>query len=113
MKIEVRFRGLEASEALRHHVVRRLHFHLGRFGQAVTVASVRIGDVNGPRGGIDKRCQISVQGPALGSLRIVELSADPYAAVDAATERLGRSVARGLDRGRGPRQGGPSIRRTS
>jgi len=70
MKIEVRFRGIEASDTLREHVVRRVHFRLSRFGGGVGSVVVRIGDVNGPRGGVDKRCHVAARGPALAPILI-------------------------------------------
>jgi putative sigma-54 modulation protein len=119
MTIEVRFRALDASEPLREHVLRAVHFHLSRFGRELSAVSARIGDVNGPKGGVDKRCQLHVRGPRIGSLVVAEVSADAYAAVDVCAERAGRSVGRELERhrtrdGSSPRQrtpvnGEPSI----
>ncbi len=113
MKIEVRFRGLESSDALRDHVGRRIHFHLSRFGNEVTAVLVRIADVNGPKGGLDKQCQVTVRGPRFGSSTIGEMSGDAYSAVDMAVGRIGRSVGRELDRSRSERRSGYSIRRAS
>ena len=98
MKIEVRFRGMQGSEALREHAVRRVHVHLSRFGQELSGVIVRIGDINGPRGGLDKRCRITVQGPGFGSSTLDELSNDVYAALDLALERMARAVGRSLAR---------------
>ncbi len=98
MKIEVRFRALDASEPLREHLLRAVHFHLSRFGQELTSVSARIGDLNGPKGGIDKRCQLKLRGRRLGSIVVADVSADAYAAVDACAERAGRTVGRELER---------------
>lgn len=100
MKIDVRFRGLEGSDALREHIIRRINFKLNRFDGQVTSVLVRLGDVNGPRGGVDKRCHVTVRGPALPGTTIEDVSADAYAAVDLAAERAGQAVARGLGRSR-------------
>ena len=113
MKIEFRLRGLESSDALRDHAARRIHFHLRRFGNEVTAVLVRIADVNGPKGGLDKRCQITVRGQRLGSATIDEMSGDAYSAVDMAVERIGRSVGRELDRARSDRRSACSVRRAS
>lgn len=113
MIIEVRFRALDASDALREHATRRVHFHLGRFADELSSVVVRISDVNGPRGGVDKRCQLTVRGARFGSSTLDELHDDPYAAVDLAMERLARVVERELARARGERRGGGSIRRAS
>lgn len=113
MKIEVRFRGLESSDALREHAARRIHFHLSRFGNDVTALLVRIADVNGPKGGVDKRCQISVYGSRFGSATLDEMSGDVYSAVDMAVQRIGRSIGRELDRARSDWRGGYSLGRAS
>jgi ribosomal subunit interface protein len=104
MKIEVRFTGIDASDALHAYVVRRIHFRLSRFDGEVGSVVVRIADVNGPKGGADKRCHVLVRGRGLGRVTVEELSADAYSAVDRAIERGARAVARGLGRGRGIRR---------
>ena len=83
MKIEVRSRALGPSEPLRDYVLRAVHFHLSRFGRELSSISARIGDINGPKGGIDKRCQLHVRGPRLGSVVVAEVNADAYAAAEA------------------------------
>jgi putative sigma-54 modulation protein len=103
MKIEVRFRGLSSSDALREHASRRVHFHLSRFGKEVTSVLMRIADINGPKGGVDKRCQVTVRGPRFGSATLDDLSGDAYSAVDIAVERIGRAVRRELRRVRSKR----------
>ena len=89
MKIVVRFLGLPPSEPLREHSERQALFHLGRFGQDLRSVDIRIRDVNGPRGGADKQCQVFATGPRFG-----------YQAVNAAMARLARTVARGIERAR-------------
>lgn len=56
--------------------------------------------MNGPRGGVDKQCQVFATGPRLGYFTLRELSEDAYQAADAAIARLARTVARGLERAR-------------
>jgi ribosome-associated translation inhibitor RaiA len=111
MKTEVRFTGIDASDALHAYVVRRVHFRLSRFDGEVGSVVVRIADVNGPRGGADKRCHVLVRGR--GRVTVEELSADAYSAVDLALERAARAVSRGLERGRGVRRSESAAGRTS
>jgi ribosome-associated translation inhibitor RaiA len=113
MRIDVRFRSLDPSTVLRDHVVRRIHFHLSRFGHAVASISLRISDVNGPKGGPDKQCRVTVRGGGLPEVTIEELSADAYTAVDLAVERAGRAVGRELERMRAKRTSSPLPRRAS
>lgn len=113
MNIDVRFRGLEGSEALREHIVRRLQFKLNRFDRQVSTVVVRMGDVNGPKGGVDKRCHVTVRGPALSPTTIEDLSPDAYVAVDLATERVGQAVARQLRRVRTVARTAPAAAKAS
>lgn len=103
MRIEARIHGIEASDALREHVVRRVHFQLSRFNGAVSAVVVRIGDINGPRGGIDKRCRVTVRGPGFAPVTTEDLSKEAHSAVDVALERVARAVGRAIDRARATR----------
>ena len=107
MKIQVRFRALEPSEALRAHALRRVLFHLDRYGHELTSVLLRIGDVHGPKGGPDKRCQVTAQGRRLVRVTVESVSEDAYAAVATAVERAGRAVGRGLARVRRVRAARP------
>ena len=100
MKIDFRVRGLEDPSALREQVERRLQFALGRFGHEVARVTVRLCDENGPRGGVDKRCHLTVRGPRLATVVIDERNSVAEAAVDLAAGRASRAVARLLDRRR-------------
>ena len=103
MKIAVRFLGIPVSEALREHGERQAQSHLARFEKDLESVEIRIRDVNGPRGGEDMECKVSAKGPRLGFASLAELSGDAYHSVGLALMRLGRSVARTLERSRGPR----------
>ncbi|MEZ4647768.1 MAG: HPF/RaiA family ribosome-associated protein [Candidatus Eisenbacteria bacterium] len=60
MKIEMQSRGIELTEHLKAYVDRRVRFALSRHGQHVRRIQVRLADLNGPRGGLDTRCQMEV-----------------------------------------------------
>lgn len=111
MKIAVRFRGIERSNALTEYVVQRVHFQLSRFNGAVSSVVVHVSDINGPRGGVDKRCQVTVRGPSLGSVTTEHLSGDAYSSVDMAIERAACAARRELERGRASRRGDTVLRR--
>jgi putative sigma-54 modulation protein len=100
MKIVVRFLGMLPSVTLRQHSERQALLHLGRYGRDLSSVAIRIRDVNGPKGGVDKECRVFAKGPRLGFSTLVELSEDAYQAVDAAIARLTRTIARGQERAR-------------
>lgn len=113
MKIELRFRGIESTPTVREHAVRSIHYHLSRFGPEVTGVVVRLDDVNGPKGGADKRCQITVGGPRFGSLTLDDSGGDPQSALELAMERVARSVGRALERSRSIDRSVSPLRRAS
>jgi hypothetical protein len=76
---------------------RRLEFALGRFGGRIRSVTVRLGDVNGPRGGVDKRCLVTIRLDASKRLVVIEdADADAVVAIDRAADRASRAVARVL-----------------
>jgi ribosome-associated translation inhibitor RaiA len=108
MRIEVRGRNLDDTIDLRRHAERRLRFALGRFAAAVGRVTVRVEDVNGSRGGIDKQCRLVVRLTRRGELIIEDQDADVRALLDRSADRAGRAVERHLDRRRPQRYGAAS-----
>lgn len=98
MRVQVRCTGIEPSTGLAEHAKRRIHQHLSRFGHRLRSVEARLGDVNGPRGGRDKRCLVTAHGPGLGVLRVEELHEDVYACMERALERLEEAVGRSIAR---------------
>ena len=75
----------------------RVDFALGRFLGAVVLVRVTVEDVNGPRGGVDVRCKLRATLGKGGNPVLAEvLERDGIAAIDRASERLGRNLARRL-----------------
>jgi len=105
MRFSVSGDRVQVTTDLREYIDRRLHFALGRFSPAIDHVSVRVGDINGPRGGVDKYCQIVVKLRASGSspIAIGDNDEDLYAAVTQASNRAGRTVARAVERKQGKR----------
>lgn len=99
MNFELHSSRISVSESTRSYVERRLAFAIGRFADVVRNIAVRLEDVNGPRGGVDKLCRIRVKlagerNPVIAEVVDVEIRS----AIDIAAERAGRTVARQLDR---------------
>lgn len=100
MIIDLRGSNVPISEALREHILRKLDFAIRRFASRVDRVVVRLVDVNGPKGGPDKRCRMIAHLSSAESLVVEATDADAYAATSQAAARLDERVARALTRRR-------------
>ena len=99
MQIEIQARNFSLTRAMRGYIERRLGFALRTCYRHVRCILVRLSDINGPRGGNDKRCHLEVMLP--GQTIVVEdTEADLYVAINRASSRAGRTVMRQLRRKR-------------
>jgi putative sigma-54 modulation protein len=100
MKTEIRLRSLSDSAELRAYAKRQLGFCLSRFGGAIDAVVLRVSDLNGPKGGVDKHCQISARLRGGGTVTLSAQSTDARIAIAQATERAVRRIVRELSRTR-------------
>jgi ribosome-associated translation inhibitor RaiA len=106
MQLEMRGVNLDLDDKLMGHIERRLRFALGRFAARIERMTVHLSDINGPRGGIDKRCRIAVALVPRGMVMVCGSGDDPFALITHAAKRTRRAVRRMLERrrrGRAPR----------
>lgn len=102
MTIDLRSSRVEISDALRDHIERRVDFAVRRFAARIRRIVVRLVDLNGPRGGPDKRCRIIAFLEEEGSVIVEATDADAYAAASQAAGRLDERVRRALAKRRWP-----------
>ena len=76
---------------------RRLEFALGRFSARVRSLTVRLADLNGPRGGVDKHCLVAIRLTSPRRLIVIEdTDAEAVVAIGRAADRGARVVARAV-----------------
>lgn len=100
MQMDIQSQGFTLTDGLRDYLMKRLAYGLNHGGDFITRVTVRLSDINGPRGGADKRCFIEVRLKQLPAVVIEDTEADLYVAIDRAAERAGRTLARRLARQR-------------
>lgn len=100
MLLSIHSRTIPLTAPLRAQVERKIRFALDRIADHIRSIRVRVDDVNGPKGGIDKRCIIHVRGDRGFSIRTEYTAADTLTALHEAAERLERVITRDLDRRR-------------
>lgn len=98
MQITIQARKFVLTDALRNYAERRLRFALTCCGDHIQRVVMRLSDINGPRGGEDKRCHLQVILSGLPNVVVVGTEADLYTAIDSVAERTGRSVVRKIER---------------
>jgi hypothetical protein len=98
--VYIRAVGAPLSAAAKAEFRLKLGRKLGRHVVDVERASVRVEDVNGPRGGVDKCCRIKVVLRALPSVVVEEQNESLHAAFDGALDRVQHAVRQALKRRR-------------
>lgn len=98
MQVDIQARGFTLTDALRQHCERRLRFALGPTSSRLRSTSVRLSDINGPRGGVDMRCVIHASAQGASPVVISHVESDIYVAIDRAADRLARTLTRRVQR---------------
>ena len=83
----------------------RVRFSLRRLVALVQRIKVQFSDVNGPRGGVDKRCLVELKTDGAGKVVIASLARDWRTALDSSLSRAARVLTRGMQRSQRPVRG--------
>lgn len=112
MIIDIKSRGFSLTPALKSFVDQRMSFVLARYGEKISRVNVTLLDVNGPKGGVDKRCSVHLKLQSATSIVLQETHEDLYEAIVYCGNRLrrivGRKVAQLRHRRRGVKANGKS-----
>ena len=102
--MQVFFTSRDAEgEQMRELAVRRVQFVMRRLTWLTPRASVQLADVNGPRGGVDKRCQVQFKTEGGATVVVTSMARDWREALDRALIRANRVLLRLCKRGRAQR----------
>jgi putative sigma-54 modulation protein len=103
MTVNVRIRDVANAGGLKEQIERKVGFATDRFAGRLIDVQVVVSDVNGPRGGPDKRC--SIRGVLEGgrSVTVEDQGWNATTVVKRTVRRLGGSISRVLVRVRGHR----------
>lgn len=101
MRIIFESRDADGAQ-MRDLSVERVRFALRRLTTFVPHAKVQFTDVNGPRGGLDKCCQVELKTAGAGTVVIASLARDWRTALDRSLSRATRVLIRSLQRAQKP-----------
>jgi ribosome-associated translation inhibitor RaiA len=96
----VRVLGTELDEPTADYIRRKLGTKLAKFATSLERVSVRVVDVNGPRGGVDQLCLIKVVLSRRPSVVVERRHPHAQAAIDAAIRAVEHAVNRRVGRRR-------------
>lgn len=100
MKIAIRARHVGWNEDFQQQVERSIEFAVDRHRSRIDRISVFLTDLNGPKGGADKLCQITAALRGTSPVLILERGDDLLAVVNRASRRLGYRIERTIHRRR-------------
>ncbi len=89
----------------------RLSFVMRRMAWLISDAKVNLTDINGPHGGVDKRCRIELKTDTVGTVVITSLAQDWRGALEHALSRANQTLLRIWRRKNSNRRG--ALRNTS
>ncbi len=98
MQIDIQSRGFTLTDALLSYSQRRILFALTYCSGHINRVVIRLSDINGPRGGADKRCHVQIMLAGIPDVVVEDTEVDLYAAIDSAVDRARRTVVRKVDR---------------
>lgn len=94
MSIDVNWSTSGLDEESKNIVSRQLQYLLGRYRAVAMRVRVRFSDVNGPKGGVDKQCVVSVKLRHTGEITIKGGGMNYLEVFQVSFERLFRSIQR-------------------
>ena len=100
MRLHTRCKNLRLTEQIREQITSRLTFALARFSRNIREVTASLADLNGSKGGQDKRCRVVVRLRSSNKVTIEETGSNVLAAIARAADRAKNAVGRALKRQR-------------
>lgn len=99
MQIDIQTSRLTLAPEHREQIRRRAAFAFARLHPRVARVEVRLSDINGTRGGVDKQCRVLVHMTDGPSSIVEDLDGDLSTLIDRSLARAGRVATKRMQRG--------------
>lgn len=96
MNVRIFSRDFELTPAIEARVLRQVERSLQSFERELTSVEAYLSDINGPRGGADKKVLMRTALPGLPPVSVSTEHADLYVAIGRTAKRLRRAVKRSI-----------------
>jgi putative sigma-54 modulation protein len=100
VKIDITMQQTCADNKISCQIARRVRLALSRFSTAIRIITVRITDINGPKGGVDMRCVVAVKLAKAGEVIVQGQGKNTFSALNYCLPRVSRTITRSLERRR-------------
>ena len=100
MRIQIHTQGFPLTEAIENRIQRQVEKGLARFEDDLVSLTAYLSDINGPRGGADKKVVMRASMAGLPPVSIATEHGDLYVAIDRTVKRMRRAVRRSLGKSR-------------
>jgi putative sigma-54 modulation protein len=101
MKVLMRGVHLELTESLRDYATRHLVDPIARYIEdEASEIEIALVDINGPKGGVDQECRVTVRMPGFAGMHITETAETMFQAIDATRDRLEKTIKRTVEKRR-------------
>ena len=100
MKIDITMQQGCSDKKISRKMARRVRLALSRFATSVQAITIRITDTNGPKGGEDTRCIVSVKLASAGEVVVQGEGEKVLSVLSYCLSRAERAISRNLDRRR-------------
>jgi ribosome-associated translation inhibitor RaiA len=94
----MRGKRIELTDEVKESIHRRIYFSVGRFADWIREVKIMLTDMNGPRGGVDKSCQVNIRLKPYGEVYMRDQSEDLQGAISRIFDRLSRTLERKIKR---------------
>lgn len=100
MQLKVHGANIEVTDAISSHIASRFTAALDKLEGRVHDVTVRLEDLNGPKGGVDMRCQATIHLRRGEPIIVEDTEDDLYAAISVTADRAKHVVGRQLEKRR-------------
>ena len=98
MNLHIQSKTFSLTGALKQYVKRKVDSVIQQRADHIQRINVNLSDINGPHGGIDKRCQVHLVIPRMPDIVIQDTQSNLYSAIDSAISRAKVALSRKLTR---------------
>ena len=109
MKVLMRGIHLSLTDSLRDYANRHLVEPISRYMEdEASEIEIALVDINGPKGGVDKECRVTVRIAGMSAIHVTETAETLFQAIDGMRDRLENTIKRSVEKRREvPTQGLP------